>query len=142
MKHLLFAVTCVVLLSNFQCGEPEGDKVFNLNEPFTYQFGDFYVENNGGNLSMQFSSIVADSRCATGVICVWQGEVAVEMKYFAGNASVTDTLRLGGLNADPTMDSTIFEGYKIKLTKVDPYPELNIDIPAADYKLNLIVTKI
>ena len=141
MKQLIFALLCFALFANFQCEKVDNDQIFKLGEPFTYQFGDFYVENNGGPLSIQFNNVVSDSRCPTSVICVWEGEVSVEMKYFANNAVQTDTLSLGGLNADPTMDSSLFQGYTIKLTKVDPYPETTVEIPLDSYKLTLVVTK-
>jgi hypothetical protein len=94
------------------------------------------VSINGEPLKLQFVKVVNESRCPKGAQCIWEGQVTclaeITLKDMQKSMVLT---QLGGSPAE--MD---ISGYKISFT-VDPYPELNKTIKAANYRLNLTISK-
>ncbi|ABB57684.1 hypothetical protein [Synechococcus elongatus] len=68
------------------------------------------------NLTIQYRSLVADSRCPTGARCVWAGDAEVVLAIAGKDYSFHTTL-------EP--QSHVFGRYRVRLTQVDPYPSLN-----------------
>ncbi len=141
MKHYILLLAAALLLWNFQCGkdDPEFSGVsFEVGKPFEVQTGITYTEN-GGPLSLNFNEIISDSRCAKDAICAWEGSTEAAFFLKTGTNTQTDTLssnHYGGWS-----DSTLFQGYKIKLVGVEPENMVGVEIPQADYRLKLLVTK-
>jgi len=150
MKNALFLPVCAVLAGLMGCSKSKSDSsgctggatTFQLDQPFSLCYGTTAQEQDDNTtLAVHFDEVVGDSRCASDVICVWQGRVDVALSYTLGQEGAKDTLFLGGLDGDPTADSTMFAGYKIKLLKVDPYPaSAATPAPKEDYKIKLLVT--
>ena len=80
---------------------------------------------------------VEDSRCPSDVVCVWQGTVTAKVQLQKGGQDL-------GVYAIPmeTIEDNeqTFEGYYIRLTNVDPYPESISPIDAPDYSLTFFVS--
>ena len=53
--------------------------ILKLGIPFKLKYGQT-VQFDGENM-LQFTDVVSDSRCPTDVLCVWEGEVAVQLEY-------------------------------------------------------------
>ena len=150
MKNTLLMITALIWIGFSACSKSKTDQAactggattFQGNEPFFLCYGTSAKGQDGNiTLKVQFDEVFEDSRCPNDVVCVWQGRVDVGISCTIGNFTTSDTLRLGGLDGPPTSDSTIFQGYKIKLLKVDPYPEMaGTTIPAEDYKIRLLVS--
>jgi len=89
------------------------------------------------SLELRFIKIVSDSRCPKGATCIWAGEVSslVEIKYQNQEQSIVLT-QSGGSD----QGSNEFAGYKIAFS-IQPYPELEKEIPAKDYRLKLTLSK-
>ena len=70
-----------------------------------------------GRASIRFDSTSEDSRCRTGVQCVWAGDIAAMLTVTTGGASQRVTLHTGVEPRRATVG-----GYAIELVTVDPYP--------------------
>jgi hypothetical protein len=60
-------------------------------KPFTLQPGQSFALMGGGFVALD---AINDSRCKPGVVCIWAGELAAEVRYTDGTGVVT-TLHLG-----------------------------------------------
>ncbi|MBK7937040.1 MAG: hypothetical protein IPJ82_08060 [Lewinellaceae bacterium] len=150
MKNALLPVVFFAIAGFIACSRSKSDSAvctgsattFQLDEPFFLCY-DATVQGQDDNepLAIHFYEVSGDSRCASDVDCVWQGRVDIGLSLSKGQAALKDTLYLGGLNDNPTSDSTLFAGYKIKLLRVDPYPTYATDpIPNEEYKIKLVVS--
>jgi len=83
-----------------------------------------------------FKSVSNDSRCATGATCVWEGNAAIEIEVSKKNAPTVATLSiwLGQKESG-------YEGFKIKVIALSPYPKLDVPIDPKDYEVTVVVTK-
>ena len=142
MKYNILVLAAALLLWNFQCAKdeesPTSSEFFELGKPFDVQFGTNYTESAGA-LSLQLNNVISDSRCAKDVDCVWAGSTEAALFFYDNTHQQTDTLssnHYGGWT-----DSTTFQGYKIKFVGVAPEAISNQEIPLADYRLKLVVTK-
>ena len=74
---------------------------------------------------------ISDSRCATGVVCVWEGEVAARLEVArAGEAPVEVEL---ALRAGHEADQAVAHGRRLRLVAVDPYPKYGVTTPRDAY---------
>lgn len=90
-----------------------------------------------GLLSIRFIGVPADSRCAATVLCVWQGDAAVEIHSSVGEGpSSPDTLHTA---LDPK--SVAVAGYRITLLDVVPYPYTPGPIPLEEYVIRVRVER-
>jgi hypothetical protein len=93
------------------------------------------------DLRLRFASAANDSRCPTGVTCVWAGnaEVLVEVSKKGGGGK--KTLRLN-TNAGPERPAEGKYGrYTVKLVGLSPYPSTAGKIKQGEYAAALLVTK-
>jgi hypothetical protein len=63
--------------------------------------------------------VVGDSRCPRDVLCVWAGEVIVELEWSVEGAA-PEAFRMAGF---PPIAHPVGSGHTISLVRVDPYPE-------------------
>ena len=91
----------------------------------------------GEGLTVEFQAVPEDSRCPTGVQCVW-----------AGNARVQVVLAKGGkaagveLNTNLEPKSADYLEYNIELVSLAPYPTAkNPSIPQSQYRATFVVRK-
>jgi hypothetical protein len=85
------------------------------------------------NLWMRFIKVVDDSRCATSVTCVWEGDgsVLIEVAPLNGD-SKEDTLHT---TLDPR--SILLGRAELRLVKLEPYPATPGSIAPGDYVVTL-----
>ncbi|MEZ4774171.1 MAG: hypothetical protein R3D00_13390 [Bacteroidia bacterium] len=85
-------------------------------------------------LAIQFASVETDSRCPTGVECIWEGEVLVKL-----SVSLTDQEPVGitlGLSSRPEVQKMVTIGdHTIELIAVNPYPVYGKKVPYKDYEI-------
>jgi hypothetical protein len=92
-------------------------------------------------LRLRFVRVVADSRCPTGVDCVWAGNAEVVIEVGARNRRVSKTLRLN-TNASPERPAEDkYRSYTVKLVELKPYPRTPRKIRQGDYTATLLVSK-
>ena len=90
-------------------------------------------------LEIQFWNLPEDSRCASDVICVWEGQARIILrvgKTGEEKQEVEVTSRAG--YADLARSG--FGDYTIHLIAVDPYPVSTQPIALEDYVITLVVT--
>lgn len=95
------------------------------------------VAIKGEPLEIRLVKIVSDSRCPKGANCIWAGEVSSQIEITYQNQTKSMILTQSG---GSDVSTSTFMTYTFAFS-VDPYPELNKTIKAADYRLNLTVTK-
>ena len=146
MKKLLVVTLIILVAALSACRDrserppkPAEQDVIQIvaGEPFTLKAGQKATFNDN-ELSISFASVSEDSRCATGVECIWEGQVTAVFRVVVAGEAVGDkslTVR-GGLP-----DSIDFNGYTLSISAVDPYPEHEVPIKAADYTATLTLTK-
>lgn len=78
---------------------------------------------------------VTDSRCPTGVQCIWAGEATASVTLVQGGDTSTIDMKLDA-------GTVALGGYNISLTAVLPYPKEGVSIDQSDYMLTFHVAPI
>lgn len=92
-------------------------------------------------LRLRFVRVAADSRCPTGVDCVWAGNAEAVIEVGARNRRVSKTLRLN-TNASPERPAEDkYRTYTVKLVELKPYPRTTRKIKQGEYTATLLVTQ-
>lgn len=92
-------------------------------------------------IKITFKSVSQDSRCPEGVNCVWAGVAVAELEL-SGTSSkpVNVSLATMTLPQQNLSKTAVFEGYKIELKNVLPYPKKGVE--KGDYSIEISVYKI
>ena len=98
-----------------------------------------FVESE--NIKITFVEVTADSRCPSDVTCIWAGEVEVLVNIWKDDQEHGGSALVGPAVKDDRAVKT-FDGYSVKLLKVDPYPISTQIIEASDYIITLVVTAV
>jgi hypothetical protein len=130
-KMALFFLMVLAVLS---CSK-EGTGLV-LNDPVSLYYNRLY--NNGDhNISIMLDSVTQDSRCPTGVVCIWEGNAKARLIFTADNNTTKFSLNTA---ATFRRDTTI-AGFKIELLALKPYPEYLHPIKQEDYIAEIRITK-
>jgi len=136
---LVLAVVGIILIGGYVL-QRESLINANLDTPFQLKINQTaFIESE--NLKIKFWNVTEDSRCPSDVVCVWVGQATVVVNILKNEQNLGDfslTSRLG--NEDLAIKT--FDGYSIKLVKVDPYPKSTSKIKLSDYVITLLVCKI
>lgn len=91
-------------------------------------------------MNVTFNKITEDSRCPKNVKCVWEG-VAVAEITLMGTYTRPMTINLSTLNnaAKGYQSSTEFNGYKITLESVTPYPSSSSKKTDGKYEIGITI---
>ncbi|MDQ5928076.1 MAG: hypothetical protein QG633_514, partial [Patescibacteria group bacterium] len=92
------------------------DKVISVGEP---------TEISGLTVTL---NKVTDSRCPTGVQCIWAGEATASVTLAQGAETSTIDMKLDA-------GSVEFAGYNVSLTAALPYPTEGVSVAQDDYML-------
>jgi len=83
-----------------------------------------------GILHLSFLEVSGDSRCPVDVVCIWQGNAAVEIAVSLGDGpSYPKTL-----NTSAGIPAVYFNGFRVTLLELLPEPRAGVPIPAKDYR--------
>jgi hypothetical protein len=89
-------------------------------------------------LQITFEGVAADSRCPTGVQCVWAGDAtAVFTLQKPPAAALHRTLHTSG-RFERQVD---YEGFVVRLEDIKPHPQDGVTIAPTDYRATLVVTR-
>jgi len=130
MRRLALTYLIILLLLLTFSSACSGQKA-DLGKEFALHIGQT-TDISGENLQVTFTSVVEDSRCPTGVSCIWAGQVSCAVQIIYRNATRTIVLTQPGLNDLP--DRAKFEDYIIEF-RVEPYPQAEKQIADFDYTL-------
>ena len=78
-----------------------------------------------------------DSRCAEGVICVWEGQATVLIRVAEDDQNLGEFELI--LRADDEGEVAVGE-YAIRLVEVAPYPKEGVQTERTDYVATLVIT--
>lgn len=127
---LAIAVLATVLASSVAAQKP-------LGVPFDLAVGQSEAVGDEG-LRVGFSAVPLDCRCPMGALCFWEGDAVADMWAERPLRPRADFK----LHSNPTFDQdTKYEGYKIFLAAVNPYPIIDFNIDPNDYVVTVLVTK-
>jgi len=133
--YLLVFLAIVLAVSN--CDGFDNSSV-RLNEEFSLSIGQrAFIA--GENLEVKFKEVTEDSRCPSGVTCVWEGRVTCVVELTQAGVSNQMSLTEPGLTDEYSRER--YQGYEFAF-HVTPYPEAGKNIPADKYRLYLIVAKL
>ena len=88
----------------------------------------------GENISIKFDSVTADSRCPTGVTCIWAGEAKCKMLVSQNGQNQEVVLTQNG-SSETTVQN--FVGSYQTSFQLDPYPKSGSQINPQDYVLSM-----
>jgi hypothetical protein len=132
----VFLVTAFIAIAS--CAPETDYKTFSLGDSFNLTVGQS-ASIDGHDLAIKFIDVIADSRCASGVECIWQGEVACLVEITHSGTGQEKVLPYPGLTQEPSKAQ--FGSYQFTFS-VEPYPEAGKEIKKSEYRLNLLVTKV
>jgi hypothetical protein len=89
--------------------------------------------------ALSFVNVPQDSRCPTGVRCVWEGDGTVVLAVLT--ASTSDTTRIELHTSSKFATQTAYKDLNIRLERLDPYPQKDRNIGPADYVATLSITR-
>jgi hypothetical protein len=93
------------------------------------------------DLRLRFVRVASDSRCPTGVDCVWAGNAEVLVEVGTMNRRVSKTLKLN-TNASPERPAEDkYRGYTVKLVGLKPHPRANRKVRQGKYTATLLVVR-
>ena len=130
-------VAVVMLAPSIGCDSPAEIISAELGQEVELQPGQIaFIEDE--KIKFRFVEVSNDSRCPSGVICVWRGEVTSILEITYLDSSYTKTITQPGLTQH--MSTDVFKEYEIS-HNVLPYPKSGREIKADEYRLQLLVEK-
>ena len=106
-----------------------------LDEEFTIKFGQ-QVEVKDANLRITFTTVEEDSRCPIDAVCVWVGNVKLNLEVKRSKKKFVSS----PINTTLEPKEIVYKGYRIKLIGVKPERRAGIPIAPADYEATLVVS--
>jgi hypothetical protein len=95
----------------------------------------------GENIKIIFLNVTEDSRCPSDVECIWPGQVTILIDIFKSFQSIGEfNLTIPGESDEIAIIE--FDGYSLKMIKVEPYPISTQEIKLSDYIITFIVNKL
>lgn len=82
---------------------------------------------------------VEDSRCATGLTCVWAGQMLAVIAVSRGNAAEEEVSLRTRVGSEPEVTSAF--GYEFSLLSLVPHPKNNMTISRSEQTLRLMINK-
>jgi hypothetical protein len=92
-----------------------------------------------GGPTLTFAAVVADSRCPTGVTCVWAGQVTVAVEVSGAGAAQRRLELTLGPDADKAQSD--LDGYRLRLLTVDPHPRAGTKTERSAYRAGFELEK-
>lgn len=135
MMVLGVAASCAKRTDEKPPTQPRAEATVTLGSEFSLGIGR-EASLPSGDLRVRFDAVAEDSRCPTGVQCVWAGNVRVVLHLDGTSGARADTI---GLNVEPK--STHYGAYLIRLTRVEPVPAKDARPAPASYVATLTITR-
>ena len=95
------------------------------------------LKNTFESISLSFDSLVVDSRCPIGVLCIWEGDAELIFTFSKSSNNAKFSLHT---HESSRNDTTAF-GYNIELIDVRPYPHIDSTYVANNYSALVLVSK-
>jgi len=138
MKKLIPLILVVLFLTDCEkerISEDSDNLIFDVSVPLAINE---CLYNHENQIYICLDSVLNDSRCPTGVYCIWEGNAEVRFRFETTNENPV----LFNLNTHKGFKTyTIVSGYKITLLNLDPYPVEDHRINQNDYKAEILIEK-
>ncbi len=72
-----------------------------------------------------FDSLLTDSRCPAGALCIWQGNALIKVTFHESQAAHTFVMSLKGFPSSGYPSDTTVNGFRISFTNLEPLPGIN-----------------
>jgi len=92
------------------------------------------------NISVKFLNVTEDSRCPSGVTCIWQGKSTMIVNVIKNNQNLGNSNLTSGLGSN-NATVTIPGGYLLQVIQVEPYPTSQMSIPISNYTVTFAISK-
>ena len=92
------------------------------------------------NISVKFLNVTGDSRCPSGVTCIWQGDVTAVVNIMKNNQDLGNFNLINGLG-DKNATAQISSNYFLQLVKVEPYPSNGTHVPLSNYNATFVLSQ-
>jgi hypothetical protein len=115
------------------CKKEQETAPFGTNQELTLKTGDIR-SSKSDNISVKVLKI-SDSRCAIGVVCIWQGEATVNLEV--KRSTVFEVVLSTYHHPVDTINNFIF-----KLIDVLPYPKYGVEVPDSEKCVVLKIDRI
>ena len=136
MKKAL-ALVPVLLVAAIVVSCISAQPAYPLGQQFSLAIGET-AGISGEDLAIRFVDVAGDSRCPTGVVCIWAGQVDCLVDLTSGGSTTRAQFTEPGLTTSAGAQS--FKAFQFSFT-VAPYPEAGKPIARGDYRLNITVSK-
>jgi len=92
------------------------------------------------DLDLLFRRVLTDTRCPQGANCIAAGEAVVtfDARILRGPTESFDVRLPGGAAPDSAIWS-LYQGYRVKLLKLDPAPVAGVTVDSTSYVATIIV---
>jgi hypothetical protein len=139
----IMPVLALCLVALIGCGaqaKVRARKTVRLNQNFVLRVGQEVLVADQ-KLTVKFVSVPEDSRCPTGVNCIWAGNVRVQLQVTKAKSKPSKVELSLNPRDFPDGEAADCGDYKLKLVKVDPYPVADQQLKPGDYTATLSVSK-
>lgn len=145
LHKLVYMDNNTIAISNLTSIPEHPDKVYYRKNIVTKRdsniidigMNELYYDRNY-DFRLQIDSVLNDSRCPVGVVCVWAGNAQVRLDLIVeGNYHYQFSLNT---NSSFQQD-TLIRGIKYKLLNVLPYPDINKELNYQKYRVRVSATK-
>lgn len=92
---------------------------------------------NSNDLTVEFVSVLEDSRCPEGTNCIWAGNAKIKLKLKQKNGA----WKTFELNTNIEKNELKFGGYVIKITELTPTPAASVGINPNCYIATFSINK-
>ena len=134
-KYKLIIPLMVAIFWIGSCAKNDSiDPDFKLGEAFEIKVNHSVVNQNE-DVKFRITKIVEDSRCPEEVMCVWEGQVRMEVEIEIDGSTYTKELIYYSSNP---ME---FGGYKFRVLSVLPGNQIDETIPIEDYVFSMLIEK-
>jgi hypothetical protein len=135
MKRLLCCLVLLVIILP-SCANTTSIQT-ELGKEFTLAIGQKAVISVE-DLSVKLTDIVGDSRCPSGVTCIWAGQVSCVLDITQKGKTYQDVITASGGASD--YGEATYQNYIVRF-RVDPYPQSGKTIKKSDYRLVITINK-
>lgn len=134
MKTLLLIILfAIVTVPTMKHSVAEND--VQIDQEFRLRVGQ-EVSLRDTKLKIKFVSVVEDSRCPTGVDCIWHGNGKVQIDIKKSNRKPMSLT----LNTYMAPQESAYGNYIVKLLQLSPYPASGKTISPDQYEATLIIS--
>lgn len=133
--RVVIALICLLCVTGCDEKSPSGPTV-PLNESFTLAPGEV-ARLDGTDLRFEFVRVSGDSRCPADAICIQGGDAIVQIRATGGDSPALLGLHTG----DSSQASAVYDGVRVTLVELQPYPFSSRTIAPDEYRATLTVTR-